>query len=213
MPKQKKAKSADRPIVHLICQAHIDPVWMWNWQEGAREGISTFHTAANLLEEFPGFIFNHNESILYEWIEESDPALFARIRKLVKQGRWNIAGGWYVQPDCNMPAGETLVRQIMEGRRYFSDKFGAWPTVAYNFDTFGHPASLPQVLQQAGYGLYIHCRPVPHQLDLPAALRLWQGHDGAQLLCIVESAVQPQRIRRHDRRTDCEEPHVLLRRV
>ena len=184
MPKQKKAKSADRPIVHLICQAHIDPVWMWNWQEGAREGISTFHTAANLLEEFPAFIFNHNESILYEWIEESDPALFARIRKLVKQGRWNIAGGWYVQPDCNMPAGETLVRQIMEGRRYFSDKFGAWPTVAYNFDSFGHPASFPQVLQQAGYGLYIHCRPVPHQLDLPAALRQWQGHDGAQVLAL-----------------------------
>lgn len=184
MPKQKKSTSADRPIVHLICQAHIDPVWMWNWQEGAREGISTFHTAASLLEEFPGFIFNHNESVLYEWIEENDPALFARIRKLVKQGRWNIAGGWYVQPDCNMPAGETLVRQIMEGRRYFADKFGVWPTVAYNFDSFGHPASFPQVLQQAGYGLYIHCRPVPHQLELPAALRWWEGHDGTQVLAL-----------------------------
>lgn len=184
MPKQKRAKLADRPIVHLICQAHIDPVWMWNWQEGAREAISTFHTAANLLEEFPGFIFNHNESLLYEWIEENDPPLFARIRKLVKQGRWNIAGGWYVQPDCNMPAGETLVRQIMEGRRYFSDKFGARPTVAYNFDSFGHPASFPQVLQQAGYGLYIHCRPTPQQLELPAALRLWQGHDGTQVLAL-----------------------------
>ena len=71
--KETKTNPADsRPIVHLVCQAHIDPVWMWTWQEGAREGISTFHTAANLLEEFPEFIFNHNESVLYEWIEDND---------------------------------------------------------------------------------------------------------------------------------------------
>ncbi|MCL5999757.1 MAG: hypothetical protein M1546_27395 [Chloroflexi bacterium] len=184
MAKKNKTKTDDRPIVHLVCQAHIDPVWMWTWQEGAREGISTFHTAANLLEEFPDFVFNHNESVLYEWIEENDPALFARIRKLVKQGRWNISGGWYLQPDCNMSAGETLVRLIQEGQRYFSDKFGVTPRVAYNFDTFGHPASLPQMLAQAGYGMYIHCRPVPHQLQLPAALYQWQGHDGTRVLVL-----------------------------
>ena len=126
MSKANKSKSAGRsvsgaPTVHLVCQAHIDPVWMWTWQEGAREAVSTFHTAANLLDEFPEFIFNHNESLLYEWIEDNDPALFIRIAKLVKQGRWNISGGWYLQPDCNMPAGETLVRQILEGRRYFAE--------------------------------------------------------------------------------------------
>src|SRR5512137_2651518 len=94
MAKDKSSKLIEeRPIVHLVCQAHIDPVWMWTWQEGAREAISTFHTAANLLEEFPDFVFNHNESVLYEWIEENDPALFERIQKLVKQGRWHIAGG------------------------------------------------------------------------------------------------------------------------
>ncbi len=174
----------DTPIVHLICQAHIDPVWMWTWQEGGREAISTFHTAANLLEEFPDFVFNHNESLLYEWIEDNDPALFERIRKLVKQGRWHIAGGWYVQPDCNMPGGETLVRQMLEGRRYFERAFGARPTVAYNFDSFGHPASLPQMLKQAGFDMYLHCRPPAHALELPAALYRWQGRDGASVLAL-----------------------------
>src|SRR5689334_6626829 len=96
----------DRPIVHLFCQAHIDPVWMWGWEEGAREAISTFRTAANLLDEYPEFIFNHNESLLYEWVEEYDPKLFERIRQHVQSGRWNITGGWYLQPDLNLTGGE-----------------------------------------------------------------------------------------------------------
>src|SRR3972149_3992688 len=132
---------AGRPVVHLICNAHIDPIWMWQWEEGAREAISTFRTAADFLEEFPDFVFNHNESLLYEWVEEFDPTLFDRIQRLVKAGRWNISGGWYLQPDCNMPGGETFVRLIATGRRYFAEKFGVRPLVAYNFDSLGHNGS------------------------------------------------------------------------
>ncbi len=174
----------DRPIVHLICNAHIDPVWMWPWEEGLRETISTFHTAAQLLDEFPEFVFNHNESLLYEWVEEYDPPLFGRIQQLVKAGRWNISGGWYLQPDCNMPGGETLVRIIMEGRRYFQEKFGVRPPVAYNFDSFGHPCSLPQLLRQSGFSLYIHCRPKPDQIELPGAIYRWRGMDGSEVLAL-----------------------------
>lgn len=174
----------DRPIVHLMCNAHIDPVWMWAWEEGLREAISTFHTAVNLLDEFPEFVFNHNESLLYEWVEEYDPPLFERIRHFVEAGRWNITGGWYLQPDCNLPGGETLVRVIMEGRRYFTEKFGVKPPVSYNFDTFGHPSSLPQLLRQSGFELYIHCRPVESQMDLPAALYRWRGVDGSEVMTL-----------------------------
>ena len=124
--------------LHLICNAHLDPVWLWEWEEGAAAALSTFRTAADLCEEFDGFIFNHNEAILYQWVEEYEPALFARIQKLVRQGRWHIMGGWFLQPDCNMPAGESFVRQIAYGRRYFQKKFGARPTTAINFDSFGH---------------------------------------------------------------------------
>ncbi len=173
-----------RPIVHLFCNAHIDPVWMWAWEEGAREAISTFRTAVNLLDEFPEFVFNHNESVLYEWVEEYDPPLFERIRQYVQAGRWNITGGWYLQPDCNLPGGETLVRVILEGRLYFQEKFGVRPPVAYNFDTFGHPGTLPQLLQQAGFEIYIHCRPTADEMDLPAPVRRWEGIDGTQVITV-----------------------------
>lgn len=174
----------DRPIVHLFCNAHIDPVWMWGWEEGAREAISTFRTAVDLLGEYPEFVFNHNESLLYEWVEEYDPWLFERIRDYVRQGRWNITGGWYLQPDCNLVGGETLVRLILEGRRYFDEKFGVRSPVSYNFDTFGHPGTIPQLLKQSGFEMYIHCRPTAAQLDLPAPLRRWRGADGTEVLAI-----------------------------
>jgi alpha-mannosidase len=178
----------DRPIVHLFCNAHLDPVWMWTWEEGAREAISTFRTAVNLLDEFPEFIFNHNESLLYEWVEEYDPPLFERIRRRVREGRWNITGGWYLQPDVNLPGGETLVRVILEGRRYFAEKFGVRPPLAYNFDSFGHPASLPQMLVQSGFEFYIHCRPVESQLELPAPLYRWRGVDGSEVIALRPDA-------------------------
>lgn len=175
---------ADRPIVHLFCNAHIDPVWMWGWEEGLREAISTFRTAVNLLDEFPEFIFNHNESLLYEWVEEYDPPLFERIQKLVAAGRWNITGGWYLQPDVNLPGGETLVRVILEGRRYFDQKFGVRPPVAYNFDSFGHPNSLPKLLAGSGFDMYVHCRPIPEQLELPGPFYRWRSADGSEVLVV-----------------------------
>ena len=173
-----------RPVVHLICNAHLDPIWMWTWKEGLREAISTFRTAVDLLNEFPEFIFNHNESLLYEWVEEYDSGLFKEIQELVTCGRWHIAGGFYLQPDLNICGGETLVRHILTGRNYFKNKFAVQPKVAYNFDTFGHPSSLPQLLTQAGYELYIHCRPRDYQLSLPDALYRWQGCDGSQIAAI-----------------------------
>ena len=76
--------------LHLICNAHIDPVWQWEWEEGACETLSTFRVAAKFCREFDGFIFCHNEAVLYRWIEEYEPALFERIKKLVKDGKWRI---------------------------------------------------------------------------------------------------------------------------
>ncbi|NDJ86647.1 MAG: alpha-mannosidase [Chloroflexi bacterium] len=178
----------DKPIVHLVCTAHLDPVWMWGWEEGAREAISTFRTAADLLDAFPEFVFNHNESLLYAWVEEYDPFLFARIQRLVEDGRWNITGGWYLQPDLNLPGGESLVRVILLGRQYFAEKFGLKPPVAYNFDSFGHPGSLPQLLRQSGFDYYIHCRPIDTQMDLPAPLYRWRGIDGTEIITLRPNA-------------------------
>ena len=151
--------SAEKPVLHLVCNAHLDPVWQWDWQEGCLEALSTFRHAVEFLETYPDLVFNHNEALLYEWVEQHDPALFARIRELVSSGRWNVSGGWFLQPDCNMPEGASFVRLALYGRRYFYEKFGVQPRVAYHFDAFGHNGSLPQILSKLGFEMYIHTRP------------------------------------------------------
>ena len=177
--------SHDSPVVHLICNAHLDPVWLWEWEEGAAEALSTFRTAADLSEQFDGFVFNHNEAILYRWIEEYDPSLFARISQLVRKGRWHIMGGWYLQPDLNMPSGEALVRQALVGKRYFKEKFGVEPRTAIAFDAFGHDRGLVQILARSGSDAYIHGRPDPSEFmhhPPPGHLYRWVGYDGSEVL-------------------------------
>ncbi len=168
--------------VHLICNAHLDPVWQWRWEEGCAETLATFRNAVTLLEEHPHLIFNHNESVLYRWVKQYDPALFRDIQRLVKSGRWSISGGWYLQPDVNLPSTESLIRHITEGRRFFKDNFQAEPRVAYNFDSFGHSGGLPQILNRAGYKMYIHLRPQSNDLVLPADLYRWQGVNGSEVI-------------------------------
>ena len=168
-----------RPKIHLISNAHLDPVWLWDWEEGAGEALSTFRTAAALCEEFPGYVFNHNEAVLYQWVEEFEPALFRKIRKLVKEKRWRILGGWYLQPDCNLPSGESFVRQILLGKRYFKDKFGLDVRTASNLDPFGHTQGLVQIMAKSGYDSYIFCRPGQPDLPLPSEDFTWVGFDGS----------------------------------
>jgi alpha-mannosidase len=172
------------PTLHLICNAHLDPVWQWRWEEGCGEALSTFATAAALLEEHPELIFNHNEAVLYHWVKRYDPGLFARIQALAKAGRWCISGGWFLQPDVNLPDTESLIRQILVGRRFFQEHFGARPRVAYNFDSFGHSGGLPQLLVRSGYEFYLHMRPQATELTLPSDLYRWRGLDGSEILAL-----------------------------
>jgi len=175
MPQKKKS-------VHLICNAHLDPVWLWQWQEGAAEAISTFRTAAELCESHSDFIFNHNEAILYKWVQQYEPELFKQIQRLVKLGKWHIMGGWYLQPDCNMPSGESLVRQILLGKNYFKQHFGVEPKTAINFDPFGHTRGLVQILAKAGYDSYLFGRPDQNDCPLPADEFIWVGYDGSEVM-------------------------------
>lgn len=162
--------------LHLLCNAHLDPVWLWQWKEGAAEAVSTFRVAARFCEEYDGFVFNHNEAVLYQWVEEYEPELFARIQKLVKQGKWKIMGGWYLQPDCVMLSGESFLRQIELGQSYFKEKFGVVPETAINFDPFGHSRGLVQILAKTGYKNYIFMRPFGEEGDF-----LWKGFNGSEI--------------------------------
>ncbi len=165
--------------LHLICNAHLDPVWLWQKPEGIAEAISTFRVAADFCEQNEDFVFNHNESVLYEWVEENEPELFARIQKLVKDGKWRIMGGWYLQPDCVMPCGESFIRHIETGLSYFKEKFGVRPGTAINFDPFGHTRGLVQILKKCGYESYVFMRPSWFDCENDF---IWKGFDGSEII-------------------------------
>src|SRR5512146_1498275 len=123
------------PRLHLIGNAHIDPVWLWQWTEGFHEVKATFRSALDRLNEDPDFIFSASSAAFYEWIEQGDPPMFAEIRQRVSEGRWELAGGWWVEPDCNIPSGEAFARHGLLSQRYFLEKFGRRARVGYAPDS------------------------------------------------------------------------------
>ncbi|MBP5466864.1 MAG: alpha-mannosidase [Clostridia bacterium] len=166
--------------LHLIANAHIDPIWQWDWQEGAAIALSTFRSAVELAKEYD-YVFCHNEVLLYEYAEQYAPDLFDEIKKLVKVGKWHIMGGWYIQPDCNMPCGESFVRQIKRGQEYFKKKFGVVPSTAINFDPFGHTRGLVQIIKKCGQDSYLITRPNKKQCAVDDECFMWRGYDGSEI--------------------------------
>ena len=171
-----------KTVVHMIGQAHLDPVWLWRWTEGRAEALATSRSAADRLSEYPDFHFVRGEAQVYEWIEQEDPRLFAQILTLIEQGRWHVVNGMIIQPDMNLPQGESIVRQILLGKAYMRERLGVEPTVAYCVDSFGHAGTLPQVFKKCGFEAYVFMRPGPHEKTLPEQLFWWQGPDGSRIL-------------------------------
>src|SRR5580658_3951813 len=148
-------------MFQLIGNAHLDPAWMWRMPEGLEAFAATCRSALDRIEEFPpddrssgddcssgddrssGFIFTASSAAHYAFVEETDPKLFSRIQEAVRNERWAIVGGWWVEADCNLPSGESFVRQALLGQQYFLSRFGKIATVGYNIDSFGHNANLP----------------------------------------------------------------------
>jgi len=170
-----------RKVLHIISQAHIDPVWLWPWRDGCSETLTTLQSALDRMEETPGFCFTNSSAALYRWVEEMDPRLFGGIRRRMNEGRWEVAGGWVCEPDCNIPSTESLVRHCLYGKRYLRRTLGVEVTVGYNVDSFGHGAGLPQILARCGFRYYVFMRPGPHERPLPLLFR-WESADGSGVL-------------------------------
>ena len=142
---------------HMIGQAHIDPVWLWPWSEGISVVHSTFRSALDRMNETPDFCFTASSAQFYQWVAENDPAMLEEIRKRVDEGRWNIVGGWWVEPDMNIPSGESMVRQGLYGQLTMQRLLGHRATVAYCPDSFGTCKHCAPDSETAGYGkLYFH---------------------------------------------------------
>ena len=167
--------------LYLIGNAHLDPVWLWRWQEGFAEIITTFRSALDRMKDFPDFKFTSACASYYQWIEKVDPGMFDEIKERVKEGRWNIVGGWFLQPDCNLPDGESFARQALISQRYFKEKFGVTAKTGYNVDSFGHNASLPQILKKSGMDNYVFMRPMPEEGYTKATLFNWESDDGSSV--------------------------------
>ena len=168
--------------VHLIGNAHLDPVWLWQWQEGFAEIKATFRSALDRMKEFEDFKFTSACGAYYMWIEKSDPAMFREIQARVAEGRWCLVGGWMIQPDCNIPCGESFARHALITQRYFREKFGKMAETGYNVDSFGHNGSLPMILRQSRMKHYVFMRPSPEEKALPAHLFRWESADGSSVL-------------------------------
>lgn len=180
------ARAGDAPLdghrVHLVGHAHIDPVWIWDWREGVGEIWATFRSALDRLAEHDEVTFTASSAAHYAWIERIDPAMFDQIVDAVRSGRWRVVGGMWVEPDCNLPSGESLCRQLLLGQRFFKRSFERIATIGFNVDSFGHQAGLPQLLAAAGLRAYVMMRPGPHELDLPAAVFSWTDPSGSAVL-------------------------------
>ena len=167
----------------LVGNAHLDPVWQWDWQEGSMEAKATIRSALDRMQEFPKYKFVCSSASVYKWVEEFAPEMFEEVKERVKEGRFIIVGGWFVQPDCNSPAGEGFARQTLYSQRYFLEKFGKTATVGYNVDSFGHNAMLPQILKKSGMNEYIFMRPGAHETDeIKSEVFNWVSPDGSSVL-------------------------------
>lgn len=172
-----------RKVIHIIGYSHIDAAWLWPWRDGADEALNTFRSALNRMIETPDFCYSHSSSAHYRWVQRADAAMFAEIQQRVNEGRWEVIGGWPVEPDCNIPSSESFVRQSLYGKQYCQRNLGADVTIGFNPDSFGHAAGLPTLLKRAGYGYYSFMRPQEHEMNLPL-LFWWEGADGSRILTL-----------------------------
>lgn len=172
--------------VYFIGNAHLDPVWQWRFPEGLALVKSTFQAALDRMEEYPDYVFTSACASYYKWLERTEPELFDRIKEMVRQGRWSITGGMWVQPDCNIPSGEAFARHFLYSQKFFKENFGVTVNTSYNVDSFGHNGMLPQLMIKSGIENYVYHRPdaireKPGMTTEP--LHMWESPDGSRILC------------------------------
>ncbi len=167
--------------VFMIGNAHLDPAWVWSWQEGSCESKATIRSALDRMQEFPDFKFVCSSASVYQWVEDFDSEMFEEIKARVAEGRFVIVGGWKVQPDCNLPSGENFARQSLYSQRYFKEKLGATAKVGYNVDSFGHNAMMPQILQKSGMQYYVYMRPMEYEKSMKDSVFAWESPDGSRV--------------------------------
>ena len=167
--------------IDMIGNTHYDPVWLWQWDEALSSITATFRSALERMREDPNFVYSFSAPAVLEQIRITDPELFEEIRERVRQGRWELAEGWWLQADCYGASGESYVRQGLYAQRYFQTHFSMKSTTVFNIDSFGHCEALPQILAKCGIENYVFWRPAENHYKLQQPLFVWEGDDGTSL--------------------------------
>lgn len=183
LEKKLYGKREMEATVSAVGHTHIDVAWLWRLRQTRDKTSRSFATVLKLMEEYPDYRFMSSQAQLYEFIRQEHPAIFARIRESVRQGRWEPEGGMWVEADTNLSSGESLVRQFLVGKRFFRNAFGADCKILWLPDVFGSSAALPQIMKQCGINYFMTTKISWNEYDkLPYDTFLWRGIDGSEVL-------------------------------
>ncbi|MEL6957372.1 MAG: glycoside hydrolase family 38 C-terminal domain-containing protein [Pseudomonadota bacterium] len=182
-----RAGKPDHGTLHAIGHAHMDIAYLWTTRQIRLKNARTYSNVLRLMSEDPEFRFSHSQPQLYAMVEEDYPQLFDQIKARVAEGRWELMGGMWVEPDLNMPGPEALVQQLVLGRRYFKDRFGDVETpVLWLPDTFGFPAQIPQLMRHAGLRWFVTNKLNWNQRNkVPWCTHTWEALDGSQVIAHI----------------------------
>ena len=173
----------EQATFHLTGNAHIDAAWLWPWTETVDVVKRTYGTALQLMYEYPGYAFTQSAAAYNEWLAQKYPEMSAEIAQRVREGRWEIVGGMWVEPDLNMPDGESLVRQLLVGKRWYKQAYGLDVRIGWNPDSFGYTWQLPQIYKKSGVDYFVTQKMTWNDTNqLPFKLFWWESPDGSKVL-------------------------------
>ncbi|GGO05303.1 alpha-mannosidase [Saccharibacillus kuerlensis] len=174
----------------MVGQSHIDIAWLWPVRETVRKTSRTFASVDALMREYPGYLYTQSQPILFEFLKNNDPELYERVKERIKEGRWELVGGMWVEPDLNIPSGESLMRQMLYGQRFYREEFGKISHIEWLPDTFGYCASLPQILKHGGVEYFMTTKLNWNDTNtFPYDLFHWVGIDGTPILSYLNHGV------------------------
>ncbi|MDZ7292224.1 MAG: alpha-mannosidase [candidate division KSB1 bacterium] len=182
-PELEKKSNASDLKAYAVGHAHLDTAWLWPVSETIRKCARTFSTQIALIEKYPEYVFGASQAQQYAFMKEHYPSLFAKIKEQVAAGRWEVQGAMWVEPDCNLISGESMVRQLLYGKKFFKEEFGVTPRNLWLPDVFGYSAALPQILKKSGIEFMVTQKLSWNQFNrLPHHTFLWRGIDGSEII-------------------------------
>ncbi|WP_044295753.1 alpha-mannosidase [Robinsoniella peoriensis] len=171
-----------KPTVYGVGHSHIDMAWLWRLCATREKASRTFSTVLNLMKQYPEYRFMHTSPQLYKFLKEDYPEIYAMVKEKIAEGQWEITGGMWVEPDTNIPSGESLVRQFVYGKRFIKEEFGQDTNLVWLPDVFGYSGALPQIMKKAGMKYFMTTKISWNQYNhFPYDTFNWKGIDGTSI--------------------------------